>query len=281
LQSIKTRWTAAIIFTGLAGAAIATPVTFNAGSTLTINETGTVAVDLLYIDENYTGVNNATTPPSASECPGASCQTAVNGTGSGTYNISTFADTGSFVGLNGTVTVQNLCRDTGPGNTCPNPTPVNSATSLSNFITFSTKPTWSIGLTLLEQGDFTTAGCAGAPGSGTAGQTCSVPNSPFDLTNTGDAPGGPVTGVDVSYTFLGSIVDAGGTPSPIKGTFSTTFSGTDLQTILFDINAGDAVLTGATGTLVVQSTIPEPSTFALILIGGALIGVTRFRRRRA
>lgn len=253
---------------------------FQVGSNLSIVETQSVAVNLQYIDMDYNGTPNGTNPPTASECPGASCTTAVDGSGVGTFLILGSSSTGTFHGISGDADVHDLCRS-GPG-PCANPVSVGTPSSFANFVTFTSQPTWSIMLTMLNEGDFSPAGCAGAPGSGLAGQTCTPPvpgGSPFDLTNNG-SPGGPATGVTISFTFQGIITDsAEHTSAPIQGTFSTNFSSTDLQTILADIAAGDAIVSGANATLTVQSAagVPEPSSLSLLLIGGVLIGSTLFR----
>jgi hypothetical protein len=177
-----------------------------------------------------------------------------------------------------------LCRapNAGPPPTsgvCANPAGVGATVSIP-FMQFVNG--WTITLTELLPGSDTAAGCAGAPGSGVAGQQCTPPlagGSPFNISNNGPNPGGPVEGVGVQFTFLGTINEGANGTAPIKGTLTTTFSGTDLQTILADILAGDTLVSQAGGTVSIQSGVPEPSTFAFFVIGGLLIGATRIRKR--
>lgn len=260
---------------------------FTPGSSLSINETGAVAVNLQYVDFGYTGTPNAPTvgqPTTASECPGIACTTAVNGSGVGVFSISGFSSSGTFFGLTGNADVEDLCR-TGPG-PCANPVAVGVNTSIPNFVTFTTQPTWSVTLTQVQAGDFTSTACSETPGTGVAGETCTplVPGgSQFDLTNNG-TPGQKPTGVTISFTFLGTIQDSAtpGSQKPIQGTFSTNFSGTDLQTIIADIAAGDAIVSGANATLVVNAAnpVPEPATASFLVIGGGLLALARFRSMR-
>jgi len=238
-----------------------TYASFITNSNLSINSVGAVAVNENDIDFGYTGGATVTEPPIATD--------PVAATGFGNFTVNAGSTNGSFAGLT-SVVVQDLCRG---GAGCPalGEVQAGTPTDFANFITFPQQPTWSIALTLLELGTDGTAGCAGAPGSGTPGQVCSIPNSPFDLQNTS-------TGVTVSFAFLGSLTN-GTSTNPIQGNFSTTFSGTDLQTILSAINQGESIATGATGSLTIQSAAPEPSTILLAGLGGALLALGAIRRR--
>lgn len=249
------------------------PISYGAfitNSNLAISGIDAVAVNQQYIDFDYTGGGTVTNPPIATG--------PLDGTGAGPFGV-TGSSNGSFgpafLPVNSQVQVHDLCR-AGAG-VCATPVTPGVSTTFNNFITFSAQPTWSVGLTLLQLGSGGLAGCAGAPGSGLAGQTCSIPNSPFTLTNQGN-PGGAATGVIVSFSFLGSITD-GVSTNPVTGNFSTTFSNTDLQTILAAINNNQAITTSDSGTLTIQSAVPEPSSLMFAGIGGLLVGLAAIRRR--
>jgi len=253
-----------------------TYASFITNSNLAVVDLSNVAVNLNDIDFGYAGTENIG-PPATATGP-------VDATGTGNSTFLITSGNGSFSGLSGTdATIRDLCQGSSP---CVTPVTAGSTVSYANFITFSspTASTWSIELTELLPGSFSTAGCAGAPGTGIAGQTCTPPlaNSPFNLTNEGPA-GQPATGVDVSFAFTGLIMD--GNPAdtdPVSGTFSTTFSGTDLQTLVTDIAAGETIVTSAQGNISIQAstvTTPEPSTMMLAGLGGALLALGAIRRR--
>lgn len=256
----------------------ATPL---AGSSIGVSDLDAVAVNLQYIDFDFTGTSTGNPPVYQSGVFDGS------GVYAAPFRITTATGDFSAAGLQFTnVGTSDLCRSASAGppptsGPCANPAAVGATVSVP-FMQFSNG--WTITLTELLPGDFTAAGCAGAPGSGVAGQTCTPPlsgGSPFDITNNGNSPGGPVTGVGIQFTFLGTIDEGAGGTAPVKGTLNTTFSGTDLQTILADILAGDTVVSSAGGTLSIQSGVPEPNTLAFFVIGGLLIGATRIRRKRA
>lgn len=259
-------------FLGIGAALLLTPFTyasFITGSNLNISDTDNVAVNLQYIDFGYTGAVTVGSPEIATGT--------VVGVGSGPFSVS--PSSGSFAGLTGIVNVADLCQPgVGP---CADPVLAGVATSFANFITFSAKPSWTVTLTMLDAGGGTIGDCAGAAGSGLSGQSCTIPGSPFTLTNTGGAAGTPATGVNVALEFQGTMTD-GSVTNPVTGNFSTQFSGTDLQTILADINAGKSIANSASGTLTIQagtSTVPEPASFTLAGLGGVLIALGALRRK--
>jgi len=239
-----------------------------------------VAVNLQYIDFDFTGTTTATSPPIVASGT-------VDGSGSGTFLVN--GANGDFNGLAGTtLTTADLCQagnafnGNGP---CP-ATHMASTGAAVNVLFMTLSNGWTIRMTDLLPGDFTTAGCLGAPGSGTAGQTCTpvLPDgsiSPFDLTNNGAFFGGPVTGVGIQMSFLGILTETtnGNLTAPVKGTLGTTFNSTDLQTILFAVTHGQTVVSSAQATVGIQAAVPEPSTFAFMVIGGLLMGSTLIRRK--
>jgi hypothetical protein len=233
---------------------------FITNSNLAISGIDSTAVDSDVIDFGYSGPVMTTNPPIATGT--------LDPTGDGQFLI-TGSSTGSFASLAGTdATVADLCQG---GTGCTNPVLAGVATSFADFVTFAGQPTWSVSLTLLELGDDTSTDCTLAPAPG---QTCTIANSPFDLSNTS-------TGVDVSFAFAGTITD-GTVVQAVTGNFSTTFTNTNFQTLLADIAAGEAIATSDAGTLTIQaapSTVPEPNKLALAGMGALLIGLSAIRRK--
>lgn len=188
------------------------------------------------------------------------------GNGSGTFNILP-GSTDSFAPLVGTqASVRDLNR---------NVVGVGTPTSYANFVTFAAQPGWSITLTTLLPGVFSSAACTAAPA---AGQNCTpaVPGgSPFNLTNT------TPTASTVSFTFLGTAVDSA-TPnlvSTVQGVFTSQFSNMSYQAVLAQLAGGGSVSNSDSASITVTA-IPEPGTLSSFVIGGLLaavsIGVRRF-----
>jgi len=105
------------------------------------------------------------------------------------------------------------------------------------------------------------------------GASCSVfAGSPFLLTNLG----GGNTAVGLSAN--GTVTD-GGVTSFWKGAFTTQLN-LDASTIQADILAGQSISSTHSGQFIV-STVPEPTTLSMLLLGGvALIG-SKLRRRKS
>jgi len=236
-----------------------------------------VAVNLQYIDFDFTGTTTITSPPTVASGT-------VDGSGIGTFLVN--GANGDFSGLAGTTLMAaDLCQ-AGTAFNGNGPCPASHMASVGssvNILFMTLSNGWTITMTDLLPGDFTTAGCFGPP---TAGQTCTpvLPGgaiSPFDLTNNGAFFGAPVTGVGIQMAFLGILTETtnGNQTAPIKGSFSTTFNSTDLQTILANVVAGKTVVSSAQATVGIQSAVPEPSTFAFMVIGGLLIGCTLVPRK--
>ena len=108
------------------------------------------------------------------------------GNGTGTFDILA-GSTGSFAALAGANAAS--IRDLNSA-TVPAGVPV----AYSNFVTFAAQPTWSITLTLLLPGSFSSAEC-GLPAA--AGQVCTPAGSPFEFVNT------TATSSTVTFSFLG------------------------------------------------------------------------------
>jgi flagellin-like hook-associated protein FlgL len=241
-------------------AVLASPGLLSAGGlsgnlSLSSHGTETIAVNGTNIDFDFTGTD-AGTPPIVTSGT-------VDGNGdTGLFDI-TGASTGSYAGITGTtVTVHDLDSTMEPvGST------TGSALPLTNFITFTAEPGWNITLTEILPGADSSA-CDGSTAY------CTPAGSPFNLQN---EAGGQVL---VGFAFMGTETDGAGDVSAVAGTFSTTFSNTNYQTILADLKASDAIVSSANATIGVTP-IPEPATIYQLLLGcGVLMGSIAYRRRQ-
>lgn len=187
-------------------------------------------------------------------------------TGTGTFGIDPFTQTGSFIplaGTTGTIKDLNLAAQ-----------PVGTPFTLTDWMVFTANPTISFTLQLLPAGVFTPAGCVGAP---VAGQNCTPAGSPFNLTNTS------TTSSVVSFKSDGLVTNlATGELSTFDGTFSTQFTNQNLQQLLAVITAGGTVSATYSANFIVSPTeaIPEPATITLTLAGGILVLAGTLRKRR-
>jgi hypothetical protein len=188
------------------------------------------------------------------------------GTGTGNFGVDPFTQTGTFSGLAGTTgTIKDLNMATQP---------VGSPFVLTDWLRFSADPTISFTLTSLPVGVFTTAGCVG---TATAGQNCTPPDSPFNLTNTS------ATSSVVSFKTGGTVLNtATSEVSNFDGTFSTQFTDQNLQQLLATISAGGSVSATYSANFIVTSPegVPEPATITFMLGGLALIAAGAVRKRR-
>lgn len=225
---------------------------------LTGNGTQETGLSLLNIDQDYLGTASGNPPIGSIPADG--------GDDDGKFNIGS-SSTGSFAPLIGVLaTVHDLNFSADPvGST------TGSGLPLTNFVTFAGS---SLTLTLTEllPGAFSSASCGGAPAQG---QTCTPAGSPYNLSN---IAGGEAT---LSFSFLGTASD--GIPADttnFSGSFSDTFSGTNLQAIATALENNQTIVSGLTGS--VTATTPEPASISMMLIGGMLIaGFVIYRRRNA
>jgi len=239
-------------------AALIVPLVLNAGpiiGTLDLSSHGTevIAVNGTDIDFDYGGGVTTGFPPIATGPVTGSGDTAL-------FDI-TAASTDSFSGLVGdTVTVADLNSTQQPVGTTVGPGyPL-------NFIQLPNG--WIITLTEIYGGVDGTAGCS----STAAGGICTPAGSPFNLQN---EAGNQVL---VGFAFTGTISDGLGDTSYMNGTFSTTLSSTNINAILTDLDAGEAIVSAATGSIAV-SPVPEPSSIVMILLGGVLTTSSVIGRR--
>lgn len=189
------------------------------------------------------------------------------GGGSGSIVLDPFTQEGSFVPYAGTdADIADLENASAP---------VGVPFSLPDFLTLTAWPGFTMTLEYIAPGVFPAATCAAPPA---AGQVCtpSVPGalSPFNLSNvTADSS-------TVSFNVRGTATDGSGDPvSFFTGTFTTQFSDQSYQEVLAIINGGGSVDASFSANFVF-TTVPEPSTVAMVLLGGVAV-VFGARRRRA
>jgi PEP-CTERM motif len=117
------------------------------------------------------------------------------------------------------------------------------------------------------------AGCAATPPA--AGQTCSIPGSPFNLQNL------TATASTATFTMGGITNDSSSTWT---GIFASQFNTIPYQTLLSQLSTNGFVSNTFSGqiTLVAPTTTPEPGTMPFLLLGAGMIaGATFLRRLRA
>jgi hypothetical protein len=251
------RLAAMLFFAGLVIPTLVFGSGLNGNLGLNSTGTGTIAVNAGVIDFDYSGGATNTFPPTATNTGG------VDGTGDGGLFTVNSSSTSSFMPIIGdSVTVHDLSASLQPTGTTIGP-----GLPLTTFITFATRP-WSFTLTEILAGNDGSAGCTDPNGI-----HCTPTGTPFNLDN---KPGNQVS---VGFSFLGTANDGIGDISQVAGTFSTTFSNTTYQQILQDLNLGESIVSGATATIGV-TTVPEPKSFLLVLLGSGLLAISVIYRRR-
>jgi hypothetical protein len=141
---------------------------------------------------------------------------------------------------------------------------------LANFLTFDADADIVFDLRYINPGSFGAAAC-GAPAA--AGQTCTPPGSPFNLSNQTS------TESIASFSVLGDMRRVStGEITQYRMVFSTQFSDQNYQNLLTTINTpGGAVRASFSAE---ATPIPEPGTLSLLAASGFLTGVVAFMRRR-
>ncbi len=188
------------------------------------------------------------------------------GGGNGTFSI--FApETGIFGPLMGsTGTIKDLNNSTEP---------VGTTVNVPDFMTFVGAPNLELTLTELPAGTFSSSSC-GLPAA--AGQTCTPPGTPYDLTNQ------TATSSTASFTVDGYLTDTNnpGVQTAFTGIFTTQFEDMSLQQVVAAIEGGQTVDASysATFTAVSPTATPEPASMLTMLSGGLLlIGVGAFGKK--
>lgn len=259
-QAFSSRVTLAVFSAAavLAPSAFAAPIV----GTLALSANGTtvIAVNGTKIDFNFTGTVSNTFPPVATS------GTVTGNNADALYDIGA-SSTGSFAPLIGTTTtVHDLDSALEPTGSF-----VGASLPLSHFISFTAQPLWDITLTEVLPGIFGSGGC----NSAAVGATCSLPGSPFNLTNLAGNQ------VSAAFSYIGRASDGAGNFTNISGSFQTTFSNTTIQAIVAALAAGQAVVTTGSGTLAATAApVPEPGSTSMAAIGGALLMLSAAVRRR-
>jgi len=147
-------------------------------------------------------------------------------------------------------------------------TPVGTPVSVPGFMTFQADPQTSFQLTGIAPGIFSSAACGAAPA---VGQTCTLPGSAFEFTNTGG-------GTTLSFSVIGNVLN-GADVTPFTGLFTAQVAGASYQSLLATL-ANDGTVE-ATFSADFVAVIPEPGTAMLVAAGSLVGGVAARRRVRA
>jgi hypothetical protein len=169
----------------------------------------------------------------------------------------------SFAGLAGTqITIRDLNNVTEPVGTFPP----------QLFISFDAAPPLFPTLLINDvfQGIYSPAGCGGVPA---VGQTCSLPNSPFQFVNNQPPP---PSGPQATATWVFSGVTSDG--SIWTGNFTSQF-GVPFQTVLAQLAATGSVSNSFSATFTV-TTVPEPAILLPLFLGLGLV-VRSYSKKKA
>ncbi len=231
----------AVFLTAL-GTAAATPITgvLNISGSVEVSGTTTQTIDFLPLD---TLVGSVAADP--------------------------FTNTGSFAVLN---TMNTAAPATGTIKDLTGP-PLTGSIIVPSFISgFSLGSNIVLNLSFINAGTNGSAGCGAAPA---AGDICTPPGSPFNLSDV--ASGGTLAtaiNLGVSGTAVNTLT---GEVSDFTGLLTTQIPGITYQQILSTLAAGGSIETSYSGSFTAVA-VPEPATFGFI--GFALVGLGMLARKR-
>jgi len=137
-------------------------------------------------------------------------------------------------------------------------------------ITFPAAPLLHFNATSVDPGIFGSAQCALAPA---VGQTCTLPGSPFNLTNVSQ-------GSTLSFELNGNFVDLSdgrADPTFYHGIATAQFVGKSYQQVLASIDGGQGVITSYSASFA-PSVVPEASSVVVLSVGLLAFGALCWRR---
>ena|SRR5687767_8099538 len=186
---------------------------------------------------------------------------------SATGNVELGGGAGSFAGVTGDLnTIDSLNSSIAP---------IGVTVNIPNWMEFIPavgSPPISLTLTQVLPGSFSSAQCFSAPA---AGQTCTPVGSAFNLVNQTS------TTSSATFAVIGNAVNGvAGDTSPFTAIFTSQFN-VPFQTLLTSLfaNNNTGTYSSSYSLSVDAEAIPEPMT--LSLVGGSLIGLVMWQRRRA
>jgi hypothetical protein len=147
-------------------------------------------------------------------------------------------------------------KDQAGGNAQYTTFPPNTPVSINNFLRLNSQSNFNFQANIL-----------------TAGACSSVAIGPFCLTQVGP-------NVSVTMTVLGTLIDTSGfyDPAPFSDVITGQFNNTTIAAVAAAAQTSTGIFSNSWSGSVEASGIPEPSTWAMMLIGGGLIFAARRRR---
>jgi PEP-CTERM motif len=165
------------------------------------------------------------------------------------------------------------------------------AFNLPLFMSFNYGPgiTTTLTLTTIMPGMYTDTDCGTSPADALAGQVCTPTGSEFSFVNVSSLPNGtPCDGLcqaTVAWEFSGILSNP-----PESGTWTGSFTsqfplGTSYQTLLSEQSTNGYVAFPFSGSVsdggtITLTTVPEPGSLSLMMIGTGLIGLALSLRSR-